>query len=327
MCGIVGYIGQGDTVNILLEGLKRLEYRGYDSSGIGILQKNKIKIYKKEGRISNLQSFIPNNLQTHCGIAHTRWATHGQVNDSNAHPHFSYDQKVAVIHNGIIDNYLDLKKQLESEGYPFQSDTDTEIIASLISKFLSVEKNIENAINQALQKLEGTYGLLILLTDYPDLIIGARSGSPLVLGIGENQMYIASDPNALIRFTNQVIYIADGETIFVKQDSYTTTNIHNQLVEKQIENIEWQAEEAELGEYSTYMLKEIFEQPEAIRRAYGEGGRLLAEFGNAKLGGLNLSTRELLDIKKIHFFSMGTGYYSSMIGCYLMETLARIPAT
>ncbi|RPI77984.1 MAG: glutamine--fructose-6-phosphate transaminase (isomerizing) [Desulfobacteraceae bacterium] len=324
MCGIVGYIGKRNGAPYLIEGLKRLEYRGYDSAGIAYLQRSKIKVIKKQGKIANLEKILPKTLSTHVGIAHTRWATHGEVNDANAHPHLSMNAKVAVIHNGIIDNYAIIKKSLEKEGYVFQSQTDTEVLANLIEKHLT--DNPEQATQTALHQITGTYGIAVLFKDFPDCLIGARNGSPLVMGLGQEEMFLASDPNAILGHTRQAIYLDDGEMVVLTHNDYKILTLENKEVHKTVEKIEWAAEEMEKGSFPHFMLKEIFEQPEAVQRAYAHGGRLVPDFGTAKLGGLNLSSSELLQVQQIRLIAMGTAYYASMIGAYLLESLARLPA-
>ena len=323
MCGIIGYVGKQKAMPILMEGLKRLEYRGYDSSGIGVANRSKLRLYKKAGKISALESVLPKTMAGSTGIAHTRWATHGEVNDINAHPQTASNGKIAVVHNGIIDNYQQLKKMLTREGYTFNSQTDTEVIAHLIDKYMNGD--LEDAVKKALSQLEGTYGLIILFSDHPEVLIGARNGSPLVLGVGDKEMFIASDPNAIIAHTRQVIYLEDRETVVVQKDAYKTTNTENFVVDKRIEEIDWELGEIEKGRYKHFMLKEIFEQPESIERSYGGGGRLLLDFGTAKLGGLNMEKQAYFDIDRIVTVGMGTAFFASMIGAYLLENLARIP--
>ncbi|MBU2512680.1 glutamine--fructose-6-phosphate transaminase (isomerizing) [bacterium] len=323
MCGIIGYIGNKNAVPILMEGLKRLEYRGYDSSGIGLINRKKLSVHKKEGKISVLEKTLSKTIHGKSGIAHTRWATHGQVNDINAHPQVSANGRIAVVHNGIIDNYSSLKSRLTSEGFKFQSETDTEVIAHLLQKYYTGDP--EEAVQKALAQLDGTYGLIILFLDHPDILIGARNGSPLVVGVGEKEMLLASDVNALIAHTRQVFYVEDRETVLITKDSYKTVNMNNSVVSKQIEKIEWEMAEFEKGDFNHFMLKEIFEQPEVIRRSYGGGGRLLPGFGTAKLGGLNIEKSEYFDIDNIVTMGMGTAYYAAMIGAYLLENMARIP--
>jgi glucosamine--fructose-6-phosphate aminotransferase (isomerizing) len=326
MCGIVGYVGPQNAVPVLMEGLKRLEYRGYDSSGIGCIVRGKLKVIKKEGHLVNLEGILPEGLSSHVGIGHTRWATHGGVNDINAHPHTGTKGKVAVVHNGIIDNYAPLKKMLNEEGVRFTSETDTEVIAQLAEKFLDSEKDPEKAVRETLSLIKGTYGLVFLFADHPDLIIGVRNGSPLVVGVGDGEMLLASDANAIVRHTRQVVFMDDGETVTITKDGFRTRDLRDTEVDKRVEQIEWALEDAEKNGYKDYMLKEIFEQPESVTRAFGEGGRLVQEFGTAKLGGLNLESRDFFDIKRVEIIAMGTAYHAGMIGAYLLETIARIPA-
>jgi len=324
MCGIIGYVGKRKALPILMEGLKRLEYRGYDSAGIGVANRNKIRLHKKAGKISALESILPKTVAGNTGIAHTRWATHGSVNDTNAHPQTAAKGKIAVVHNGIIDNYQQLKSMLQKEGHTFVSETDTEVIAHLIEKFINGD--LEDAVKQALSHLEGTYGLIALFSDHPDKLVAARNGSPLVVGVGEKEMFVASDPNAVIAHTRQVIYLEDRETVLLQKDSYKTTNTENFVVDKTIEEIDWDLGEIEKGNYTHFMLKEIFEQPESIERSYGGGGRLLPDFGTAKLGGLNIEKQAYFDINRIIIIGMGTAYFAAMIGAYLLENLTRIPS-
>jgi glucosamine--fructose-6-phosphate aminotransferase (isomerizing) len=326
MCGIVGYVGPKNAIPVLMEGLKRLEYRGYDSAGIGCLVRGKLKVVKKEGHLINLEGILPEGLSSNVGIGHTRWATHGGVNDTNAHPQVGAGGKVAVVHNGIIDNYAPLKKKLVEEGVPFTSETDTEVIAQLAAKFLEAGSDPEGAVRETLRLVQGTYGLVFLFTDFPGLIIGARNGSPLVVGVGDGEMFLASDANAIVRHTRQVVYLDDGETVVLSRDSFRTKDLRDAAVAKQIEKIDWAIEETGKNGYQDYMLKEIFEQPESVARAFGGGGRLVPEYGTAKLGGLNLERRDFFDIQRVEILAMGTAYYAGMIGAYLLETIARIPA-
>ncbi len=326
MCGIVGYIGKRNAVPILIEGIKRLDYRGYDSAGIGCITGGKIKILKKEGRISSLESVIPQKLNSVTGIAHTRWATHGGVSDENAHPHTGDNEKVAIVHNGIIDNYSALKKILLSEGHIFKSETDSEVAAHLAEKYLSETNDPDYAVKKTIGMLEGTYGILFLFIDFPDILIGVRNGSPLVVGIGDGEMFLASDVNAIIGHTKHVIYLGDRETVLLTRKEYRTTNFQNIAVTRPVENIEWEYESADKSGYEDYMLKEIFEQPESISRAFGSGGRLIPDFGTAKLGGLNLEKRDFFDIKRAEVIAMGTAHHAGMIGAMLLESLARMSA-
>jgi glutamine---fructose-6-phosphate transaminase (isomerizing) len=326
MCGIVGYVGAKNAVPILMEGLKRLEYRGYDSAGIGCIIRGKLKLVKKEGHLANLEGILPEGLTSTIGIGHTRWATHGGVNDANAHPQIGRGGKVAVVHNGIIDNYAPLKKKLVEQGAVFSSDTDTEVIAQLATRFLEGGDDPEKAVRETLRLLQGTYGLVFLFADHPRLIIGARNGSPLVVGVGDGEMFVASDASAIVRHTPKVVYLDDGETVVLTPDGFETKDLRAESVDKKVETIEWVAGDAEKNGYEDYMLKEIFEQPESVARAFGGGGRLAPEFGAARLGGLNLERRDFFDIRRIEIMAMGTAYHAAMIGAYLLETIARIPA-
>lgn len=326
MCGIVGYVGSKNAVPVLMEGLKRLEYRGYDSAGIGCIVRGKLKVVKREGHLSNLEQILPGSLASTVGIGHTRWATHGGVTDANAHPQIGGNGKVAVVHNGIINNYSPLKKKLLEEGVTFTSETDTEVIAHLTARFLESSHDPESAVRETLRLIKGTYGVVFLFTDYPDLIIGARNGSPLVVGVGEGEMFLASDANAIVLHTHQVVYVDDGETVTLSREGFRTRDLRDAKVDKRVEEIEWAAEQIDKNGYQHYMLKEIFEQPESVMRATGGSGRLLPDYGTAKLGGLNLERRDYFDIRRVEVMAMGTAYHAGMIGAYLLETIARIPA-
>jgi glutamine---fructose-6-phosphate transaminase (isomerizing) len=324
MCGIVGYIGPKNAVPIIMEGLKRLEYRGYDSAGIGCMIKGKLKVWKKEGQLANLEGILPEGLASNIGIGHTRWATHGGVTEANAHPQVGSRGKVSVVHNGIIDNYSALKKKLIGEGVAFTSETDTEALANLAEKFLGAGMAPDRAVRETLKLVSGTYGIVFLFTEHPDLIIGARNGSPLVVGVGDGEMFVASDANAIVRHTRQVVYLDDGETVVLTRDGFRTRDLRDAVVDKQVEEIDWVVEETGKNGYENYMLKEIFEQPEAVGRTFG--GRLVPEFGTAKLGGLNLERRDFFDIRRVEIVAMGTAYHAGMIGSFLLESIARVPA-
>ena len=328
MCGIVGYVGPRKASEVLLQGLKMLEYRGYDSSGIAYLWRNQIKLYKKEGKVANLESILPEHQASHCGLAHTRWATHGRVNDQNAHPHVSKSGTVAIVHNGIIDNYHALRAELQQNGYPFASETDSEVIAHLVEFYLlqNPSDGPEEAVRKTLARLVGTYGIIVLFTEHPDLLIGAKNGSPLVVGQGDGEVFLASDPAAFIGSTRNAAFLDDREMVIIRKNEWVTKTLQNEVVAREAEALSWSAESASMGEFPHYFIKEIFEQPEALRRAMGHGGRLMPDFGNAKLGGLNMESRDLLDIKRVVFLGMGSALYASQVGAYLMETLARIPA-
>jgi glucosamine--fructose-6-phosphate aminotransferase (isomerizing) len=323
MCGIVGYVGRQESVPILLEGLRRLEYRGYDSSGVAVLNGDGLKIQKAAGKIGILEALLAKSpTRGTVGIAHTRWATHGEPNTKNAHPHTDCTKKIAVAHNGIIENYSTLKKALEKEGHKFTTDTDTEVIAHLIEKFY--QGNLEKAVAQALRLLTGTYGLAVITADEPTKIVGARHGSPLVVGICDNDEYIlASDVSAIIRHTNQVVYLDDEEMVVLTPEGVRTTTVGEVAVSKKVETIDWDLEQIEKAGYAHFMLKEIFEQPQSLRNTLR--GRLMVAEGTARLGGLNMSEKELRGINRVVITACGTSWHSGLIGEYLIEELARLP--
>ncbi|MFW6362369.1 MAG: glutamine--fructose-6-phosphate transaminase (isomerizing) [Spirochaeta sp.] len=323
MCGIIGYCGPKPAVDVILEGLKRLEYRGYDSAGLSIGYQGILQVVKKTGKITDLRREVPKQLPGNWGIGHTRWATHGEVNDVNAHPHLDKKNKIAVVHNGIIENHSALKEKLVSDGIRFRSDTDSEVIVHLIESFY--EGDLERAVKQALLLLRGTYGVLVMHVDQPDLIVGARNGSPLVLGVGQDEIFLASDVTAIMGHTKQVIYIEDGEVAVITPDSYRTTDLRDNVIDKQIDTVHWELEEIEKGSFAHFMLKEIYEQPESILRAMQ--GRIEKESATAHLGGLNLDRQELLNIERVKIVASGTSYHAGMVGAYLLEQLARIPCT
>jgi len=288
--------------------------------------RGKLKVVKKEGPLSALESVLPQGLSAGVGIGHTRWATHGGVNDANAHPQVSASGKVAVVHNGIIDNYSALKKKLLDQGVKFCSDTDTEVIAQLAGRFLDAGNGPEEAVRETLRLIQGTYGLVFVFAEHPGLIIGARNGSPLVVGVGEGEMFLASDANAIVRHTSRVAYLDDGESVVLTPEGFATRDPRAAPVNKQVETIEWTTADPSKDGYQDFMLKEIFEQPESVARAFGEGGRLAPEFGTAKLGGLNLEKRDFFDIRRVQLIAMGTAYHAAMIGAWLLERVARVPA-
>lgn len=324
MCGIVGYIGKRNAAQVLLNGLKRMEYRGYDSAGLSIFTNNKIETVKKKGKVADLEELIGSNpLQSNIGIAHTRWATHGFPNDINAHPHHDNSGKISIVHNGIIENYVSLKKALTQKGYSFVSDTDTEVLAVYIGAIYEKTKDLEEAVRIALSEVIGTFGILVLSSDEPDKIIGARRGSPMVLGIGEDEYILASDATAIIQYTKQVIYLSDNEMAIISKECFATKTIDNKKTDKQIHQIEFDLEELEKGGYEHFMLKEIFEQQVTIQNAFK--GRLLVDKGNVKLGGLNQVTEKLRNAKRIIITACGTSWHSALVGEYMIELLAGIP--
>ena len=337
MCGIVAYLGKKAAQPILIEGLKRLEYRGYDSAGLALMEQNKIKITKTSGRITALEQILdnPNPSQT-LGLGHTRWATHGEPSTANAHPHLDYTGRIAVVHNGIIENYATLKTWLQNEGAEFKSQTDTEVIANLIGYFYAnadeqgltnhsdQQNKFEWAVQRALHELHGTYGLGILCCDFPDLLIGAKKGSPLILGVGENEFILASDAAAIVEHTTQAIYLADNELVVVNMEGFYTKTIDNVTVTKNLREIEFSLEQIELGGFEHHMLKEIFEQPKALATCMG--GRLDTRDKKIKLGGIGSHLREFSRTKRIILTACGTAFHACLVGEFLFEQLARIPS-
>jgi len=323
MCGIVGYVGNRDCLDILMDGLKRLEYRGYDSAGIALINGKGISIRKNAGKISALEESLktaPPAGQT--GIAHTRWATHGGPTTINAHPHQDEKGELALVHNGIIENYRALKSKLQTEGHVFTTDTDTEVLAHLIQKYHTGP--LEEAVATALALVEGTYGIAVVSTREPRKVVGARHGSPLVVGVGQGEYWVASDVSAILRYTKNVVYLDDGEMVVITPDSYRTLTIDGgHQRDKEVQEVEWELEQIEKGGHDHFMLKEIFEQPQSIQNAYR--GRLLLESGTAKLGGLNMEPHALRLIDRIILIGCGTSWHSAMIGEYMLEEFAGIP--
>ncbi|MQY13887.1 Glutamine--fructose-6-phosphate aminotransferase [isomerizing] [Streptomyces sp. RB5] len=324
MCGIVGYIGRRDAAPLLLEGLQRLEYRGYDSAGVAITGKTGgLKTVKAKGRVRELDAKLPKRFAGTTGIAHTRWATHGAPNDTNAHPHLDADGKVAVVHNGIIDNATDLRTRLIAEGVEFRSDTDTEVLPHLIAR--SQAPTLEEKVRDALRHVEGTYGIAVLHSDFNDRIVVARNGSPVVLGIGEKEMFVASDIAALVSHTRQIVTLDDGEMATIKADDYRTyTTREGSRTAASPETVEYEAASYDMGGHDTYMHKEMSEQPEAVDRVLR--GRIEDRFATVHLGGLNLDAREARSIRRVKILGCGTSYHAGMVGAQMIEELARIPA-
>jgi glucosamine--fructose-6-phosphate aminotransferase (isomerizing) len=326
MCGIVGYIGRDAVTPLLLQGLSKLEYRGYDSSGIAVLKDGEIVLHKKEGKIVGMASTVPDYMQTkdiNIGISHTRWATHGKPTTNNAHPHVSNSGNIAIVHNGIIENYESLKTMLKQKGYTFYSETDTEVLCNLIDMFLVEEHSFINAIKQALKTVVGTYGIIVMHRSYPDRLVVARNSSPIIIGVGADEMIIASDPSAIIPRTQRVIYLDDGEIALVKKDDISVCDLHNIKKTKAVEKLEFELSEIEKGDYKHFMLKEIHEQPLSIGRAFH--GRIRIDDGTASLSGLRLTNRDILDIERICIIACGTAYYAGCVGKYMIESMARIP--
>ncbi|MFF8897585.1 glutamine--fructose-6-phosphate transaminase (isomerizing) [Streptomyces lydicus] len=327
MCGIVGYIGKRDVAPLLLEGLQRLEYRGYDSAGIAIHASGTgkaagLKTAKAKGRVRELESRLPKRFAGTTGIAHTRWATHGAPTDENAHPHLDTEGKVAVVHNGIIDNASEVRARLTADGVVFASETDTEVLAHLIGR--STAEKLEERVREALRHIEGTYGIAVLHADFPDRIVVARNGSPVVLGIGEHEMFVSSDVAALVSHTRQVVTLDDGEMATLKADDYRTYTTEGSRTTSAPETVEYAAESYDLGGHDTYMHKEISEQADAVDRALR--GRIDDRFSTVHLGGLNLDAREARTIRRVKILGCGTSYHAGQIGAQMIEELARIPS-
>lgn len=331
MCGIVGYVGQHRVKSILLEGLKKLEYRGYDSAGLAICAKRGIKVIKKRGRVEVLAGVANRHkIDGHTGISHTRWATHGSVNDANAHPHLSADGQFAIVHNGVIENYQKIKSFLLEHGLKFKSDTDSEILANLIAFHYHKEKSANStnrflsSVHKSLLHVEGTYGIAVIAVDYPDQIVGARKGSPLVVGIGNGENMLASDVSAFAGRTRSVVYLNDGQIVHLSANNFSVLTNAEESVQPVIDQVNWNPEEAEIGSYAHYMEKEIFEQPEALRNAMR--GRFSDDQSTAKFGGLNLVPKDLRQVDRILFCACGTAWHAGLVSEYLIEQFSRIPA-
>ncbi|MGW5239589.1 glutamine--fructose-6-phosphate transaminase (isomerizing) [Monashia sp. NPDC004114] len=326
MCGIVGYVGQQPAAPILIEGLTRLEYRGYDSAGIGVLgssaQTAGATVVRRVGRVRELEAALPKRLAGQVGIGHTRWATHGPATEPNAHPHTSADGRIAVVHNGIIDNAAQLRSRLFGEGVTFASDTDTEVVAHLVAR--SAEATLEERVLEALEHVVGTYAVAVIDADAPDRIVVARNGSPLIIGVGDKEMFVASDVSALVRHTSSVIHLDDGELAVVSARGYRTFTRDTHDTGRTPTTIDSADEAAELGEHSHFMAKEIAEQPETVSRMLR--GRLDLRFGTARLDGLNLSPRELRAFRRVKILGCGSAFYVGELGALMIEELARIPA-
>jgi glucosamine--fructose-6-phosphate aminotransferase (isomerizing) len=321
MCGIIGYVGRRNALPILVEGLKRLEYRGYDSAGLALLADDALAVFRSPGRISGLEARLNWSLQAHLGIAHTRWATHGAPNEINAHPQRDASGRIAVVHNGIIENFETLSKYLKQQKIVCVSETDTEVLAQLIG--LYYKGDLEKAVRTALRDVQGTYGIAVICADEPETIIAARKGSPLIIGIGKNEHIVASDASAILAHTTQVIYLSDNEIAKVTRDGFRTTTLDDIPVTKDIEEIEWTLEQIELGGHEHFMLKEIFEQPEALRNCMR--GRLDVRNGAITLGGISNLARELARTRRVVVTGCGTAWHAGLIGEYLFEDIARLP--
>jgi glutamine---fructose-6-phosphate transaminase (isomerizing) len=335
MCGIIGYVGKKSAPPVLLEGLRRLEYRGYDSAGIAVLQEADLLVRKKTGRIdSGLAAYLQENpVSGNLGIGHTRWATHGVPSDRNCHPHFDEAGKIAVVHNGVIENYDALKEKLLRAGHKFKSDTDTEVLAHLIGEYYGKRKKRESqrngtgvlteAVCDALREVIGTYGIAVVCADEPDKIIGARRGSPLIIGIGKGENFLASDANAIVAHTRKVIYLNDYDVATITAGRFDISNLGADIANIQVSRLEFSHEDAVRGEHAHFMLKEIFEQPRTVENA--SRGRMDFKNATAKFGGLNLSDDKLRGINRIIIAASGTSWHAALAGEYLIEELAGIP--
>ncbi len=325
MCGIVGYIGKNNAVNVLINGLKRLEYRGYDSAGISIIENNQIKTVKRSGKVIELNKLIQQqkNYTSDIGIAHTRWATHGEPNDLNAHPHSDNSGRISMVHNGIIENYSALKTMLTEKGYFFRSETDSEVLAVLIGYFYDKTNNFAEAVRLALSEVDGTFGIAVLSRDEPDMLIAARRGSPMVCGIGNNEYIVASDSSAIIQYTRQVIYISDNEMAIMDRNNLETKTIDNESTTNQVHEVDFDLTRIEKGGFDHFMLKEIYEQPQTVQDAFR--GRLLVNEGNVKLGGLSPVEDFLTNAKRIIITACGTSWHSALVAEYMIENLCHIP--
>ncbi|WP_436499442.1 glutamine--fructose-6-phosphate transaminase (isomerizing) [Actinokineospora sp. HUAS TT18] len=323
MCGIVGYVGTRDAIPVLVEGLHRLEYRGYDSAGVAVLRRGKVVVTKAAGRVQTLRDRLTKPTPSTIGIAHTRWATHGEPSDRNAHPHLDAEGRIAVVHNGIIENAKQLRARLEAAGVELVSETDTEAVAHLIAAELGAG-SLEDAVRAALRQVEGTYGLVVLDRTRPDELVVARNGSPIVLGIGDGEMFVASDVAALVHHTQRVVFLDDGELATVRAGEYRTSTLEARRTSKEPTTVDMVADDYELGGYPDFMRKEMAEQPEAVERALR--GRLDERFATAHLGGLGLDPMALRAVRRVKFLGCGSAYYAGQMGATLVEELARIPA-
>ena len=324
MCGIVGYIGSKQASHLLINGLLRLEYRGYDSAGVTLMQNSKLLTIKQKGKVADLDSLIKHDtLNATLGIAHTRWATHGEPNNLNAHPHSDNSGNISIVHNGIIENYAALKKQLIEKGYIFHTQTDSEVLAVLIGAIYDQVHDLEKAVRFALKQVDGTFGIAVVSNYEPDKIIAARRGSPMVLGIGDDEYILASDASAIVQHTRQVVYLNDNEMAIIRPDSFFTKTIDNEDTTSEVQEILFDLERIEKGGYDYFMLKEIHEQPATFEDAFR--GRLLVDEGNVKLGGLRHVQHKLRNARRIIITACGTSWHSALVAEYLIENLAGIP--
>ncbi|ANQ48772.1 glutamine--fructose-6-phosphate transaminase (isomerizing) [Flammeovirga sp. MY04] len=325
MCGIVGYVGHRDALNILIKGLERLEYRGYDSAGISLIDQDDVKVFKCKGKVADLKKQIDNkDTKGTTGIGHTRWATHGAPNDANAHPHYSSDSNLAMVHNGIIENYEALKSQLIEKGHVFHSDTDTEVFIHFIEQ---VQKDnncdLDEAVRIALNEVVGAYAIVITQKDKPGQLVAARKGSPLVIGVGEKEFFLASDATPIVEYTKDVVYIKDEEVVLLKDGNMTITDVKNQIQTPYLQTLELELEAIEKGGYDHFMMKEIMEQPKSVSDCLR--GRVIAKKNHVKLGGIFNHFDDLLNAKRIIIAACGTSWHAGLVAEYIFEELARVP--
>ena len=325
MCGIIGYIGKEKSKPVLINGLKALEYRGYDSAGIAVLTNNKVEVRKSVGQVEVLEKSLANgsDFDGHLGIGHTRWATHGSPSEANAHPHRDCLGRVFVVHNGIIENYKELKGYLQNQGHNFLSETDTEVVPHLIENFLNSGKDFDTALFDTLKMIKGAYALAIIDAKNPEILYAIKLSSPLVIGVGNGENFLASDPSALVGKTKDVIYLNDGEIAKINQNNISVTNLEKQETPFEIVRLEWDLEQAQKGDFPHFMLKEIFEGPEVVRSAFR--GRIKSEENLVKLGGLEQVANELKQVKRLLILACGTSYYAGLVGEYLFEEIAKLP--
>ena len=323
MCGIVGYVGSRQALPLLMEGLRRLEYRGYDSAGVALARNGTLSIVKRKGKVRELEAALPaTGIMGTTGVAHTRWATHGEPSDANSHPHTDAAGRIGVVHNGIIENAAELKARLVADGVVFLSETDTEVLAHMIAR--RPENSLVDAVRAALRQVKGAYGLVVIDAARPEVIVAARNGGPVVVGVGEGEMFVASDAVALMGHAKTIAHLDDGELAEIRADGFTVLTLEGAETQKATQALDGEVGGFDRGDYAHFMRKEISEQPEALRRTLL--GRLDPRFSTAHLGGIELAAREMLDIRRVKILGCGSAYYSGVLGAHLIETLARIPA-
>ena len=325
MCGIVGYIGKEEALPILISGLKALEYRGYDSAGVAVFSKNGVKEKKSVGQVEVLENVLSKtaDFRGNLGIAHTRWATHGAPSEANAHPHSDCSRRVFLVHNGIIENYKELKNYLSERGHAFKSETDTESVAHLIEDFLKDGKDFKTGLFDALKMIKGAYAFAIVDANNPEIVYATRLSSPLVIGVGKGENFLASDPSAIIGSTRNFVYLKDGELAEITRDKINISNMEKQPTPIEIVRLEWNLEQAQKGDFPHFMLKEIFEGPEVVRSAFR--GRIKVGENSVKLGGLEQVSDKFKKIKRLIILACGTSYYAGLVGEYLFEEIAKLP--